>query len=413
VAYVWRVTEAFGAFKSCPPAGLLADALATAETAPVSIDLVADRAGLDALEPEWNELFRRSARDHQLFQSFNWNWHWANHYLPHNGRRCRLAIVTVRRNGRLAVLWPLVAERVAGLSVLHWMGEPASQYGDVLAEDAADTPELLRRSWRFIATRLEADAVFLRKVRADAAVAPLLAGSGMLQTTAAEAPYLDLASAPDSAGYEQRYSAKARKNRRRLLRRLAERGPIEIERLVGPAAREAALDAIALKQTWIAHTGRVAPALADPRFAAFFADAVEGRGRDTGCGVTVLKSNGEIAGIAVDVTAGTRRAAHIIVHDPRLDSFSAGTLLLQEWIRGASADRIATFDLLAPAYAYKREWADGVVAVGDFAAGFTLAGRAWVRVYLGLLRQRIKVGVEASTALIRRLRAWSVGWVRP
>ena len=49
--------------------------------------------------------------------------------------------------------------------------------------------------------------------------------------------------------------------------------------------------------------------------------------------------------------------------NPSLDPFSPGTLLLQEWIRGASADAIATFDLLAPAYAYKSDWADATVAV--------------------------------------------------
>ena len=72
------------------------------------------------------------------------------------------------------------------------------------------------------------------------------------------------------------------------------------------------------------------------------------------------------------------------MHDPRLDGFSPGTLLLQEWIRGASADGIATFDLLAPAYAYKLDWADGTVAVEDFALGLTLAGRAYAHVYLAL-----------------------------
>ena len=122
------------------------------------------------------------------------------------------------------------------------MGEPVSQYGDVLAEDLPDGRRLMRQAWRFIATRLGADAVCLRKVRADAAVAPLLRELGMQQTAAAEAPYLDLASAPDFAGYELRYTGKARKNRRRLARRLAEQGPLAIERHTGGAeARAAAL----------------------------------------------------------------------------------------------------------------------------------------------------------------------------
>jgi CelD/BcsL family acetyltransferase involved in cellulose biosynthesis len=375
-----------------------------AEAPAVTFAVISERSAFDALEPEWNDLFARAGRDTQLFQTFNWNWHWANHYLAAasgKGERRSLAIVTVRRNGHLVMLWPLVVERVAGLEVLHWMGEPVSQYGDVLAEAAPDLPQLMRRAWHFIITGLGADAIFLRKVRADAAIAPLLGELGARRTAVAEAPCLDLASAPDFAGYEQRYSAKARKNRRRLMRRLQERGAFAIERHAGGAqARAAAFEAIALKRAWINATGRLAPALADRRFAAFFADAAEGRGRSAGCGVTVLKSNGETAGIAIDVTCGARRAAHVIVHDPRLDSFGPGTLLLQEWIRGASADRIATFDLLAPALDYKLDWADRTVAVEDFALGLTLAGRAYAHVYLGAMRERLK---SAAEALLRRL----------
>jgi CelD/BcsL family acetyltransferase involved in cellulose biosynthesis len=372
------------------------------------IDVVRDRSGFDALEAEWNDLYRRAGRDTQLFQSFNWNWHWANHYLP-SAPAARggpsLAIVAVRRHGRLVMLWPLVAWRVGGLQVLQWMGEPASQYGDVLAEDLGDDGlDLMRQAWHFIATSLGADAVHLRKVRADAVIAPLLGELGLLQVASEKAPYLDLASAPDFATYERRYTAKARKNRRRLGRRLAEQGPLAIERHVGgPDARSAALQAIALKRAWVGKTGRVSLAMAEERFAAFFADVAEGRCRPVGCGVTVLRSSGAPTGIAIDITDKGRCAAHVIVHDPRFDTFSAGTLLLEAWIKGASADGVATFDLLAPAYAYKHDWADGEVAVGDFTCGLTLTGRAYVRAYLGLVRPAVKAGVEAWPHVRARL----------
>ena len=121
------------------------------------------------------------------------------------------------------------------------------------------------------------------KVRADATVASLLRDLGLQPTAAAQAPYLDLASAPDFARYELRYTAKARKNRRRLMRRLSEQGPFTLERYTGGAeARAAAPQAIALKREWIKHTGRVAPALADQRFAAFFADVAEGEADQLG-----------------------------------------------------------------------------------------------------------------------------------
>src|SRR5581483_2328866 len=63
----------------------------------------------------------------------------------------------------------------------------------------------------------------------------------------------------------------------------------------------------------------------------------------------------------------------------------------------------ATFDLLAPAYAYKLDWADGSVAVGDFAHGVTLAGRAYVGVYLARVRGALKAAVEAWPRAVARV----------
>ena len=83
-----------------------------------------DRAGFDALEPEWNDLFACAGRDTHLFQTFNWNWHWANHYLPAGAEptKTSLAIVTAHREGRLIALWPLLLVRSSGLTLVRWMG---------------------------------------------------------------------------------------------------------------------------------------------------------------------------------------------------------------------------------------------------------------------------------------------------
>ena len=191
------------------------------------------------------------------------------------------------------------------------------------------------------------------------------------------------------------------------MRRLEERGVIHTSRQTGSGeAGAAARTAVALKRAWSKSNGRIAPSLADARFAAFFADVAQARQRPAGCAVTSMTCNGDIAGMAIDVTCGRRRAAHIIVHDPAFKHLSPGTLLLQEWIRGASADGIATFDLLAPVYAYRSDWADGSIAVNDYALGLTFAGRAYTVVYLSVLRAALKAGLEALVRRLARLRAW-------
>ena len=92
----------------------------TQSHAPCSYEIVTARAGFDSLATEWNDLFARAGRGSQVFQSFNWNWHWCNHYLS-SGRS--LAIVTGRRAGRLVmvifaeiILPPVASAKLLALS---------------------------------------------------------------------------------------------------------------------------------------------------------------------------------------------------------------------------------------------------------------------------------------------------------
>jgi CelD/BcsL family acetyltransferase involved in cellulose biosynthesis len=97
----------------------------------VDLQLIAERADFDALENEWNDLFARAGKPPHVFQSFNFCWHWANHYLtpsPDDATEIKLSIVTGRRNGRLIMLWPLVSQRMRGVRQTFWMGEPVSHY---------------------------------------------------------------------------------------------------------------------------------------------------------------------------------------------------------------------------------------------------------------------------------------------
>lgn len=404
-----------GAALPCPepaaharPAARAQDAheAGTREAAACEFHLVTDRAGFDALEQEWDALFERSGHDTQVFQTFAWAWHWCNHYLS---RTCdgvhgpTLAVVTARRAGRLVMVWPLVSEQASGLRQLAWMGEPVSQYGDVLVEDGADTASILRGAWDFLVARLTPDLVRFRKVRADAAIAPLLAELGALSTQHQQAPYLDLGSAQSFAAYEERYSARWRRNRRRLARRFAERGETDFERCTGGTrARELAEIAITLKRAWLKERGLVSLALHNPRTAGFFADVAEGLTRPTGCQVSALTCGGEAAAIEITFRCKSRIVMHIIVFNLKYESAGAGALVLEDTIARACDSGRRTFDLLAPADAYKLDWADDSVGVDDWALPLTFKGRAYARLYLGLARSAAKWLIGILPLALRR-----------
>jgi CelD/BcsL family acetyltransferase involved in cellulose biosynthesis len=374
--------------------------------------LVSGRAGFDALEAEWNALFERAGRSTQLFQSFNWLWHWCNHYLEDSstGGSTQLAIATARREGRLVMVWPLVRSRSAGITMLSWMGEPVSQYGDVLVDDVADGEAILRAAWTFIATQSGADVVLLRKVRADAAIAPLLSEVGAVVTERLEAPYLDLSSAPSFADYEKRYSSGARRNRKRQRRRLEERGPVDIEvHTQGARASELARTAIDLKRAWLSERGLVSAAFADDRIGAFFADVAGGAMRPSGCRVLAMHCGEAPVALEIGLTCKERAAIHVIAYDRAYEKAAAGALLMEESIRRSCEAGLATFDLLAPAAPYKSDWADGAIAVCDFVAPLSLAGRVYARLYLGFLRNWVKKTLAVAPASLRRVVAGGLG----
>lgn len=369
-----------------------------------ALDLVTTRDGFDALEDAWNALFERAGRDIHLFQTFNWLWHWANHFLPPPGEPGpELAIVTAHIGDRLVMVWPLVSERIGPLTQLTWMGEPVSQYGDVLIEDLPDAPLLLRAAWEFVAERTGASVLQLRKVRADSAIAPLLHEMGAMVLSELEAPYLDLTGASSFAVFEQRYSGGARRNRKRQRRRLEERGKTLLHwHTGGTEALVLAAAAFKLKLVWLNRRGLVSRALADPRTARFFADVTRAETRPAGCHVIALTSDGRPVAIEIGVRCKGRSAIHIITYDLDYEKSAAGALLMEDSIRRALEDGMTVFDFLAPADGYKREWSDDAVVVRDWAAPLSAAGRLYAVVYLGLIRRGLKRLVDALPIAVRR-----------
>ncbi len=362
----------------------------------LSFELICDRAGFDAIEDDWTALFDRSARSINVFQAYNWNWHWVDVYLASSPNR-ELAIVCVRRNGRPVAIWPLVVEHALGLRVLAWMGAPVSQYGDVVAEEGPGLLPALRDSWAFVLNATRADAIRLNKTRSDAIVAPFLAEIAMPITQRQEAPYLALNSAPDWETYEQRFAASSRKkNRRRQWRRLEEQGAVVVTTWGdGAAAREPAARAVATKLAWLEARCLVSPAVADPRFGLFFTQAASSDDRPSGICVAALTCGDVTAAMEITIRCRDRLVIHVLAYDKTFDKCGPGNLMMERRLASACSNGISTYDLLAPGGGYKTDWADGAVPVYDHAAGVSIVGIAFARGWLGLVRPMLKRTIEA------------------
>jgi len=368
----------------------------------LDFEVVTSRQDLARLEPEWNALWARTLGSSSPFLSFNWLWHWCQHYL--DAPSSRLAIVTGRRNGRLILVWPLCIEHQFRLRTASFAGAPVSQYGDILIDqDQPGHGGWVAEAWLHIHTRLALDIIHLRKVRADSPIAAVLRRAGSKETNQQSAPFVALAGEACFEDFETRYNAKDRKNRRRKRKRLGELGRLGFRRAETAHEIESAFgQAMCWKRNWLKDEALVSAALADSRFDRFFKSVLTSADRPAGGELFELTLDERPVAIMVAVTAGHCRAMHLTAYDRALEKCGPGGVLIEEMIATSLAGGITTLDFLAPAHDYKKEWASGEVLVSDFSLAISPAGRFYDEIYLQRLRPRLQRLLTEGPTPVRR-----------
>lgn len=401
--------------RSMEPAARPAAAMASADLAVVhphspptpglELEVVDTLEGLERLGPEWDSLFERTGKPHHVFQQHAFATLFARTYYPAaaDGKAPtgRLAIVVGRRGGRLVLVWPLVAERCTGATVVSWLGEPVAQYGDVLVAPGEPALDLLRTAYQHILVALQPDVLRLRRVRADAETAPFLAELGLRPRLIQEAPCITLAAG--GSAFEERQSGKAKKNRRRLMRRLDERGSVAFEEVQEAPARERTIAAgLADKREWIGRRGLFSPALSDWRFDAFLQSAATAPDNPTGCAVFALRLDDRQVAFALGFRCKRRLMLHLISHASDLERHGLGVLNLEAILRRTEAEGLEALDMLPPKAEYKLDWADGSIAVLDYSWGVNTRGRMWSALSDGLIRPAAKAFLNRLPLAMRK-----------
>jgi len=360
----------------------LADSFSPPVPKSCHIEIVTARARFDELETEWNSLFERAARADQLFQNFNWLWHWANHFL---NDRTRLRIIAGWSEGRLVMVWPLAEVKTLGLRKLVWMGEPVSQYGDALVEPGSLAQDLLAQGWAQVRA-LGADFALLRKTRAASSAGAAIADAICVKTTGA--PVLEFGNAKSFEDVLLRLSPKARSSRRRLARRLMESGDVCFSNPAQKATPEVLIrHAFNLKRIWLEQRGRYSPAIESDSMLSFFIDAASSEARPVEMPIDAIYCGAQPIGIAISLSCKGGTLGHIIAHDSGFEKQGVGIVLTEHVLRSSFERGCSRFDMLAPQDAYKMEWTDQAPLVHDWIMPFTLAGRLYVKFYVSGLGQ--------------------------
>jgi len=174
--------------------------------------------------------------------------------------------------------------------------------------------------------------------------------------------------------------------------------------IIGPGARARDLTetALAFKQDWARRSGRIATALADPRFGRFLIDAAGGGAHAPDLRVFAMFCAGEPIGVELSVACKGRVFGHVLASKPGFEKQGAGAILAGRSIADALEQGFCGYDLLAPADPYKMEWASGCVGVSDFALARTWAGRLYKWAWLDFGREALRSLAKRLAPRLRR-----------
>ncbi len=362
----------------------VAVAFATPARSVCDIEIITSRKRFEALEMPWNALFERAARPDQLFQNFNWLWHWANHFLDD---KTKLRIIAGWHDQQLVMVWPLVRTKTFGLKKLIWMGEPVSQYGDALVEPGFLASERLAEGWKR-ARGLGADFALLRKTRATSSAAMVI--SDATACTTAGAPRLDFGTATSFEDVLARLPGKVRSSHRRLWRRLTERGDITFSGLHRADEPDKLIrHAFDLKRTWLARRGRYSSAIESDATLAFFIDVALSKERPVAMPIDAVYCSGRPIGVGISLSCKGETLGHIIAHDGGFEKQGIGVVLTEHILSSSLERGCRRFDMLAPQDPYKMEWTNDAPLVHDWIKSFTFGGRLYERVYMSGLPQLV------------------------
>ena len=303
---------------------------------------------LEALEPEWGELWRRALAA-TPFQSPAWLIPWWRHI-----GSGALRVLAARAGGRLVGLLPLYLQEAEGEKLLP-LGIAISDYLDCLYEDGQG-PALATAMLRHLAERHHDWRV--------CELHPLPAGSPLLEAPAPPGcasevlsfePCLVVEIPPEASNLRHVLPKRMRKNLRYFGGRAARLGRISFE-MASMASVAEVLDALFdLHATRWARDGGPG-VLGDPAIRAFHRGAAPALLREGLLRLRALRLDGRIVAVLYGMHANYRACCYMSGFDPDLSEISPGTLILAHAIEQAMAERAREVDFLRGREPYKYFW---------------------------------------------------------
>jgi CelD/BcsL family acetyltransferase involved in cellulose biosynthesis len=244
--------------------------------------------------------------------------------------------------------------------------------------------------------------VRLRHVRADSAVYPLLRDTFRPAGEPDAAPFLDLTPFASEAAYEQRYCKEQRRRRKRIRKELEKLGPVRFELLEPGSLMDRSIErALEEKRRWLEKRGLYSQPVSCALIGRFLSELSRSRVKVPMVTMSCLKAGDRTVSWEVGLRFHDTHFGFITAHDTALTDLSPARLHMDLSQRQAIADGMKVFDLMVPADPHKESWSSAQVAVHDFHAPLSLAGRFYGRLYLEWARPFLRRAYYWAPPILR------------
>ena len=343
--------------------------------------VVSTLQGLDEIAAEWRYLESNADQSATAFQSFDW----CRAHLAGNAP-ARFAIVCVYRRGELVLVLPLSIHRRFGVAVATWLGDPFTQYGDVLIDRRTPRQDALDAAFKALSKIAGLDALTLRKVRHDATILEAGGMAGAIPAGDSQSAILELAEFKSLECYRKTLKSKQRSNRKRVRRKLNEAGKVKFEIVTGRTAMAQTVDeAITFKTRWLAERGLMSRAAFCGNPFGILQRLVASPNAGFETIVSRLSVDGVSAAIEVGFLWNNCYFAYLGSFNPEFAAMSPGTIQMEDTISWLIEKGVASYDLFAPMDHYKQQWSNTVRPVSTCLVA--LSARGWL--YSNMLEGRI------------------------
>ncbi len=367
-------------------------------------------AEMEEVSRTWIELEQRSTAPMTWFQGYHWCHNWMK---THGGTQYQPHIFAVFQGDTLRAIWPLMIERHRiGIYVMRHLGEPHSQYANILTETGELEPQYIALFQEALTKTPSADTIVLNLVPENSPLHDILPQTAKTRELVNEAAHLDLRSFRSGAEYFAQASKSQKRARRHGQNVLEREGQVSFRVLRPgmPQYLELIAKCVDQKQSWINRTGRISLSLGFENHAGFLSSIPTTNFGKDGPYLFALYAGNKL--VATEV--GFLQKGHYYCY---LGSFawdirhaSPGRQQMERTIAWLIDNNVQTFDLLANPSGYKERFSSRSITMDGYVVSHTRVGRIYgllwtrtVRPSLKKLYQLLPAQVRISVSIVRKL----------